>query len=108
MHRLIETTFRESLASNKRCFWLSRTDAIKPVATTPILHHLPNSFSHLPRVPPWTASGPDLLCSGLELPKARGMTMGPQPGPYRVELDPSTCFHLLFKVLDYRQGKSES
>lgn len=39
MHRLIETTFRESLASNRRCFWLSGTDAIKPVATTPILHH---------------------------------------------------------------------
>lgn len=52
MHRLTETTFRESLASKRRCFWLSRTDAIKPVTTTLIPHHLPKFSS----TPAWGSS----------------------------------------------------
>lgn len=69
MHRLIETTFRESLASNRRCFWVSGTDATKPVTTTPIPYHLPNSFPHLPRVPPCTCiwARPALLRTGARL-----------------------------------------
>ena len=66
MHRLIETTFRESLVSNRRCFWLSRTDAIKPVTTTTIPHHLPKFFSPPAQVPPWTYlwTRPALLRTG--------------------------------------------
>lgn len=71
MHRLIKTTFRESLTSNRRCFWVSGTDATKPVTTIFIPHHLPK-FPTFPGFLPAPASGPDLLCLGLELPKTRG------------------------------------
>lgn len=102
MHRLIETTFRESLASNRRCLWVSGTDATKPVTTTPFPHHLPKFlFPTFPGFLPAPASGPDLLCSGLELPKTRG-----QSGPQRAVLDPDTCFLLLFKMwaIDKEKG----
>lgn len=72
MHRLIKTIFRESLASKRRCFWVSGTVATKPVTTT---HSSPPPQMLFPTFPgflPAPASGPDLLCSGLELPKTRG------------------------------------
>ena len=50
MHKLIETTFTVSAASDGRCFWLSGADAIKPVAC----------FSLSFQIPPGPAAGPDL------------------------------------------------